>query len=692
LDIPADLFSVGLSRHLAVASAVGTACAIILLVRSLLNFSQTGPKIQDEIRRHYLFYSIYALLRLGFWAFLIAFIVALLGSLQAGMLAAVLSQEAGPVLFTLAAILAVVLVTGRQFLHYLLYKPSLIMVSCNFRISRLYPLWRWLTPGRLRVLDGVLLSLPGAIILAYGWRSAAARDWVSLGASSATLCAVVVLIVWGRRRQPEAIHARSENRAQKPNVLMIGADTLRADHLGANGYHRDTSPFIDELAARGSFFSQCYVPSARTAPSLISLLTSTWPRYHGIRTNFAGDAQTSLGAACMPRIFREAGYETITISDWTGSDFGKFDLGFEKLDVPPDQWNLKYLIRQGPKDIRLFLSLFTHNALGKKCLPEIYYLAGVPLTAHLGRTARRELSRLARSGKPFLLNVFMGTTHPPFGSDYPYYTWFADDHYAGESKFAMSRLSDPDEIIRSQKEPKEAFDLDQIINLYDGSIRQFDEEARGIVEHLRSCGLEDNTIVVLYSDHGMEFFEYNTWGQGNNIQGAASPRIPLIVFDPRQGRPSRHPNVVRSIDLMPTLLELCGLPVPASVQGQSLAGLMAGRSAPANLPAYFETGEWLARPPGQHPQHLTYPELLELLEIPDTSTGTLAIKPCYETIVNLSRDTMLRNDEWKLERLALNPHPLYRLFNIRQDPHCRFDLSLEMPEMVDALRKLLDQL
>jgi len=253
---------------------------------------------------------------------------------------------------------------------------------------------------------------------------------------------------------------------------------------------------------------------------------------------------------------------------------GKFNLGFQRLDLPEDQWNIKYLIRQGPKDLRLFLSLFTHNRFGKRFLPELYYLAGVPLTREVGRDARAQITDLSSGNRPFFLNVFMATTHPPFGSEYPYYTLFSDPEYSGESKFVMARLTDPFEIIRRQGDSRKEFDLDQILNLYDGCVKCFDDEVARILAHIEACGLRQSTIVVIYSDHGMEFFEHETWGQGNSAVGDFSARIPLIIRDPRVTASVVERQIVRSVDIAPTLLELAGLAIPETMEGVSLAGVM----------------------------------------------------------------------------------------------------------------------
>ena len=135
----------------------------------------------------------------------------------------------------------------------------------------------------------------------------------------------------------------------------------------------------------------------------------------------------------------------------------------------------------------MFLSLFTQNAFGKAFLPEIYYLGGIPLTEEVGRDTRRMIGKLAQDDAPFFLVSFMATTHPPFTSKYPYYSLYSDPEYRGESKFIMAKLRDPWEIIRAQAEPKSKFDLEQVIDLYDGCVRNFDDEVGRILAYLDAC-------------------------------------------------------------------------------------------------------------------------------------------------------------------------------------------------------------
>ncbi|MDH5436546.1 MAG: sulfatase-like hydrolase/transferase, partial [Gammaproteobacteria bacterium] len=322
-------------------------------------------------------------------------------------------------------------------------------------------------------------------------------------------------------------------------------------------------------------------------------------------------------------------------------------------------------------------------------LPELYYLAGIPLTKHLGATTRKWISKLARSEKPFFINLFMGTTHPPFGSEWPYYNLFSNNDYRGESKFGMSRLTDPFEIIRSQKEPKESFDLDQITDIYDGSVRNFDDETRKIIHHLKKYDQLDNTIIVIYSDHGMEFFEHNTWGQGNNAIANASSHVPLVIHDPRNQQPILQNKTVRTTDIVPTILDLIGNDIPEYVDGVSLTDYMQAGNNDMHLYAYFETGVWLATPPGTDPDHIVYPEILELLEIPDIDAGTLSIKEKYYALIISARDRMIRNDKWKLVYLPMKGADRYLLFDLESDKSCKYDVAEGNPDIVIKLKAIL---
>jgi arylsulfatase A-like enzyme/GT2 family glycosyltransferase len=668
-----------------VAAVAATAC-VALVIKSIVSFSRTGPELRREIWRHYSLYSLFALLRLAAWAFALLVGMAALGTVCYAALATAIGSPVSEGVALLAAAAGIALLAGLQFCRHLLYLPGSLAASSHYRFSRLYPLWHLLTPARLSAAWLATIALVGS---AGCWAALALLlegAWIPVVAGVAGGAAIWLVV--RKLAAPTVVRADAptgDGSRTLPNIVMIGSDTLRSDRFSATGYRRSLTPFIDRLATRGTHFTDCYVPCARTAPSLLSLFTGTWPHTHRIRDNFVSADDLRLAGPALPEILARHGYATAVVSDWSGSDFGKFRFGFRERDLPDDQWNIKYLIRQGPKDLRLFLSLFTHNRFGKLLLPELYYLAGVPVTNLVFRDARRAIAGMAGK-QPFLLNVFASATHPPFGSEYPYYTLFSNPLYRGESKFAMARLTDPWEIIRRQGDSREEFDLEQIIDLYDGCVRSFDDEVARTFAYLESAGLADNTIVVLYSDHGMEFFEHDTWGQGNSVRGDASAKVPLVIVNrQRGGGTGVCERTVRSIDVAPTLLDLVGLPVPPSMEGVSLRPYLEGSTADLDLAAFNETGIWLNDVPGMPQSHLRYPNLLDLLEIPDKHQGTLTIKPEYRDIVVLAKDRMIRQGRWKLTYQPTEHGPIYALYDLVADPRAERDLSTSHPEVVAAL-------
>ena len=679
-------FLVALSDSALISVETGSVLALLLLLKSIKDFTHSGPQLKTEIRKYYWHYTMWAVVRLAWWAIILLSLMGLAGNLVYLSLAVLGSQPFFASFSIAAALVGIAVVTSLQFLHRLLYLPASLMASSHYNIKRLYPAWSMLTPLRIRMLIICVAGTAGLVLVLAMLQLAAHGD---LASASALLLVVVTLMLvliaanWRVKAEPPQMRATRQGR---PNILMIGSDTLRADRLGGNGYVRALTPFLDQLAGGGTVFKNCFVPCARTAPSLLSMLTGTWPHRHGVRDNFVLPEEFDASLPRLPHILAAHGYRTCAIGDWCAADLGKFDLGFQDVDLPFDQWNVKYLVRQGPKDLRLFLTLFTHGQLGKLLLPELYYLAGVPLSRDMVETAKSKLNQLAESNEPFLLNVFMATTHPPFGSEYPYYLKYADRHYQEGSKFVMEKLNDPFEIIRRQGDARAEFDLDQIVNLYDGCVTSFDDKVRELVTHVEQCGLRENTIIVIYSDHGMEFFEHDTWGQGNSVLGDFSSRIPLIIIDPHAPQGTVVEEVVRSIDIAPTLLELAGISPDAAIQGRSLcAAMRTGQSGGEETPALMETGIWLARVPGLHDDHLLYPNIMELLEVPDKKKGTLAIRPEYCNQVVRAKDRAIRTARWKLVYQPLTKGYLLRLYDVQADPECRRDVTIEQPEVTAGL-------
>ncbi len=673
---------------LSAAACAALIFVAILLLKSLTNISYGGPQIITVLARHYKAYVSFAIGRLALAVWLLCNVLAWPGValyLVAYSGATLDSTHHGAAI--IAGFLSILVCVAFQFLSCLLREPGVIAANASFRVSRIYPLWDALTPQRLSALWWFAwCAFFGCMLWAsMGWFGNDRGGHFAGAWLLAIAFALAMLVAHYRARVPTIHEQAQRSTSRKRNIVLIGCDTLRADRVVPEQHERVLTPHIHRLNERGLFFENCYVPIARTAPSLISLLTGCWPHKHGIRENFSTSTAMSRDIEAIPRILGRAGYQTAAISDWAGSDLGKFDLGFQHKDLPDDQWNIKYVIRQGPKDLRLFLALFTHNWIGKKLLPEIYYVAGRPLAKDLSIRTLQQIDSFSENDQPFFVNVFMSTGHPPFSVEYPYYTLYADSNYRGESKFAMSKLTDPQEIIRSQREPREAFDLDQITDLYDGCVKRFDDAVGEIVAHLEQRKLLDSTIVVVYSDHGMDFFEHGTWGQGNSAFGDFSARVPLTVTLPDGDSPERFTRPVRSIDLAPTLLNLVGESVPAWMDGKPL--LEASSPAARASTVYFETGIWLAPPPDGAPGHIRYPDALYILDVQANDCGSFIVRPSFEKLVVDARDRLVRRDNWVLIYQPTEEGPVYALYDVANDPNYHHDVSEKHPQITQELQR-----
>ena len=154
-----------------------------------------------------------------------------------------------------------------------------------------------------------------------------------------------------------------------------------------------------------------------------------------------------------------------------------------------------------------------------------------------------------------------------------------------------------------------------------------------------------------------------------------------MIRDPRKPGGGTIDAVVRSIDLAPTLLELAGSPPSAAMDGVSLAASLSQPALCPELDAYNETGVWITDVPGLPETHLRYPDLLELMEVPERGSGTLALKTQYWDIILSAKDRMIRRGPWKLVSQPLTDGNRTMLFNVDEDPGCTRDCSGEFPEI-----------
>jgi arylsulfatase A-like enzyme len=306
---------------------------------------------------------------------------------------------------------------------------------------------------------------------------------------------------------------------------LISLDTLRADHIGVYGYHRNTSPSIDAFAKESIVFGNAVVQSQWTLPSHMSIMTSLYPSSHGVTKpkDHLADEHVTLA-----ELLREGGYQTAAFVDggYMRGSFG-FNQGFDIYDDS-----------QGG-GIKLILPKV------KKWLDE-------------------------NKKNPFFLFIHCYDIHAPYDPPPPYDNIFHDFTYTGD-------LFPNNETLflalwRGLKVNNE--DLRHFTALYDGGIRYTDEKIGEFLSYLRDSGLEDQSLIIITSDHGEEFKEHGRLGHGQ-LYYRPNLHVPLIIQIPNYPKKeARISELVQSIDLLPTILEVAGLPNHPSAQGRNLLPLI----------------------------------------------------------------------------------------------------------------------
>ncbi|MCZ6598713.1 MAG: sulfatase [Planctomycetota bacterium] len=328
-----------------------------------------------------------------------------------------------------------------------------------------------------------------------------------------------------------------------PNLILISIDTLRADRLGCYGYERDTSPAIDALAERGVLFRTAIAESSWTLPSHVTMLSGLYPSTHGVERP---ERRPGSGTRLLAERLRDAGWTTFAITDggWLSPAFG-FARGF--LDYRAE-------------------------------------LAGTE--AHVNELIQR-IEPLLGGERPFFAFLHTYDVHCPYDPPEPYASLFRSEERA-EIETA-GRCGNPH---------FNAMDLDAgearfLSDRYDGSIRRVDDALRGLFDLLEERGALEDTVVVLTSDHGEEFLEHGRIGHERTLEREVL-FVPLIVVAPGLGpRVETHP--VGLVDIVPTVLELLGLPAAADVEGQSLVRLARGEAADGEyLPYRYSELDWKA--------------------------------------------------------------------------------------------------
>lgn len=378
---------------------------------------------------------------------------------------------------------------------------------------------------------------------------------------------------------------------RRPNVLLVSIDTLRADHLSAYGYARPTSPNLDRLARGGVLFERAISPTSWTLPAHLSMLTGLEISAHGIaddrQWNFV-DADgrplaPRLHGLFLPELLRDAGYRTAGFHTWKYLDqqFG-FGPGFEVYE------RLGHTFYSHPVVAPRFEALRAAGDIaGLERLhaehPELFDVARKSTPEVLER-ARGWISKVRGESpeRPFFCFLHLFDVHDPYLPPPPFDTLF-DPDYRGP--IDGRNVTSADSPVRGDMDPR---DLQHLVARYDGEIAYVDSQLAGLFDWLAEQGLARDTLVVVTSDHGEEFFEHGHKTHRRQLY-RESVHVPWILSWPgRLPAGLRIPQTAGLIDLAPTVLGLAGVAAPPWTSGRDLSEVVLGRAPLAERPYLTE--------------------------------------------------------------------------------------------------------
>jgi arylsulfatase A-like enzyme len=462
---------------------------------------------------------------------------------------------------------------------------------------------------------------------------------------------------------------------RRPNILLIYTDQLRWDALGCNGNPDVKTPHLDKLATEGLNFTHHFVQHPLCMPSRVSFLSGRYPSSLGI-TRMGVPVPETL--QILPHYLRPAGYTTANIGKLHFLPHANRDhriphpaYGFDHLEISDepgvyedayrawvrrkDSQQLKHLSVGLPPATYQWYTTMGINDLVEHPSPEPRWdFAGATLFpgdekfTHSAFVAEQTLEYLRRQNgqTPFMCIASFYSPHSP---------WVVPQRYLDLYNPATLTLPLFPDKLQSQRTKANCTDenLRSARHGYYAMISEVDHYVGEILNTLEHQGLRDSTIILFTSDHGDWLGEHLRYGKGYPGDDAVS-RVPLII-SPAGVRPRVVTDIVEAVDVLPTLLELAGLQIPPTLQGQSLAPLVDNQPYKAKGSALMEHHGWKTLRTKQHRYlvHADGREELWDLENDPHEYHDVAADPNHQTILAEHRRVLL-------ERLLSAERPLER--------------------------------
>jgi arylsulfatase A-like enzyme/cytochrome c biogenesis protein CcdA len=417
----------------------------------------------------------------------------------------------------------------------------------------LEPCLRWLSRYGVRItlVAGILVTLPLLRFVATDWK-------------------------WALAPAP-----RSTASSGQPNVLLISIDTLRADHLGSYGDTRGLTPALDQLASEGVVFEHAFTSAPWTLPAVASLLTGLYPDRHGAgaivnRRDPLGRSALPDDVATLATLLRAHGYMThaIVTNPYLALRYG-FGRGFDTYDNVTIE-SETFLVLKDTTMVRLLTWLAPALVVGDR---------GTTVSARSAHWLTHRSSQ-----RPFFLWLHYIDPHPPYNraGSTRHKSFRTDSVFAPSAGEIDLTLTSPGVArLRSGEIRLSAEEKDLVRGLYRDEVASVDAAVGTVLGALDASGMRADTLVICVADHGEEFWEHGGVEHGHTVYEELI-HLPLILRWPGHLLAgARVSQVVRIVDVLPTALELLGLPLPPSLDGQSLMPVLRG-DEPAGRVALVE--------------------------------------------------------------------------------------------------------
>jgi len=441
------------------------------------------------------------------------------------------------------------------------------------------------------------------------------------GQAAVILLVIVVVLIGGGIAAWLWLRDSATTHQPRPrSVLLVVADTLRADHMGCYGFKLPTSPRLDELAGEGMLFSDFNTVIPATLPSFSSLLTSRQPKDHGAgRNGFPLDD----GHARLSEAFRDAGFETAAFvaSYCVSAEFGIAE-GFEHFDE-------EFTIDTG----------LPHNKLIRK--------ADKISDAVIAWLRERDADR------PFFAMVHYFDPHWPYDQPEPFRTTFCPAAAGDRTLGSIQNVLDARDYLTKGGAPdRRCHDLH---GLYCGSIAFMDQQIGRVLDAVEELGVVEETLVVFTADHAETFWEHGDYFDHGLYVYDTNVRIPLIVRWP--GGVAGDVTVetpLCTLDLAPTLLEMCGLEVPPVFEGLSFGDVLRGGGDVAALDRAVAAGGGEGEDHGR--QRLLFAEACKPYDVEEGAPR-----------LNFNKAKSVRKGQWKLVSVPFMQNRR-ELYDLNADP------------------------